>query len=92
MVIPNSAVSCRILRQFPGRLLQLAGHSPHIVALVMVERRRDLNEGLEEASVGVSNLMPQVLPRFVGLEELLLVEEGNTLIKPGIPSVKSIHD
>ena len=92
MVILNAAMGRRILRQLRGGLAQLACHSPQVVALVMEESRCGVDERLKKTSVGISHLMPQILPHFVGLEELPLVEKRDTLIKPSIPSVKSIHD
>jgi hypothetical protein len=82
----------KVRLEFSGCFVKLASSTPVITTLEMIQSRRNLNERLEKSSIGVPDLMPQVLPHFVGFKELLPVEEQHAFFKPRIPLLGSIHD
>lgn len=88
----DPAMDAGVARELVAGLAELAGHAPRIVALMMVESRCDLDQGLKEASVGVADLVPQVLPHLVRLEEFLAVKVTDPGLEPLTPIEKSIHD
>jgi len=77
----NAAAGGQVGLEFAEALVELAGGSEGVLALVVVEGDGEVDEALEECAIRFGGGRPEFLEDFVAAEELAAVEEGDALLE-----------